>query len=162
MLSKLISVCTGSCLNDYLSPRLYEPLRIQNVEWEKDINGVNFGCSGLYLSAHEVSKVGQLLLSEGKWGDTSLIPREYINKATMKQIDTSKFDEPFATADHKSGYGYQLWMNSYYGSYRMDGLYGQYVVIIPKNQAVITFISNEPENMTGILELTWKHIIEKL
>ena len=162
MLSKLISVCTGSCLNDYLTLRLYEPLEIQNVECEKDINGVNFGCAGLKLSAHEVSKVAQLLLDEGIWEGTRLIPQEYIKKASMKQIDTSDFNEFFATADHRSGYGYQVWMNSYTGSYRMDGLYGQYAVIIPEKKAVVTFISNEPKNMTGILELTWKYIVEQL
>jgi CubicO group peptidase (beta-lactamase class C family) len=162
MLSRLISVCTGDCLNDFLCPRIYEPLGIEDVEWEKDINGVNFGCAGLYLSAHEVSKAGQLWLDEGKWGDTRLVPQEYIKKASMKQIDTSDFHEPFATADHKSGYGYQVWMNSYPGSYRMDGLYGQYVVIIPEKKAVITFISNEPRNMTAILELAWMYIIEQL
>ena len=53
-------------------------------------------------------------------------------------------------------------MNSYTGSYRMDGLYGQYAVIIPEKKAVVTFISNEPKNMTGILELTWKYIVEQL
>ena len=132
------------------------------MEWEKDINGINFGCAGLQLSAHEVSKVGQLLLDEGCWGENKLIPLEYIQKASTKQIDTSDFHEPFATADHTSGYGYQLWMNSYNGSYRMDGLYGQYVVVIPAKRAVITFISNEPKNMTGILELTWKYIVEQL
>jgi CubicO group peptidase (beta-lactamase class C family) len=162
MLSKLISICTGSCLNDYLSPRIFEPLGIRNVEWEKDINGVNFGCGGLHLSAHELSKAGQLLLDEGRWGGTGLIPQEYIKKASRKQIDTSDFYEPFATADHKSGYGYQVWMNSYPGSYRMDGLYGQYAVIIPEKKTVITYISNEPKNMTGILELTWKYLIEQL
>jgi CubicO group peptidase (beta-lactamase class C family) len=162
MLSKLISVQTKSCLNEYLRPRIYEPLGIKDVQWEKDINGVNFGCSGLYLSAHEVSKFGQLLLNEGEWENKQLIPDSYIQAATKKQIDTSDFNEPFATTDHKSGYGYQLWMNSYTGSYRLDGLYGQYAVIIPDKNAVITYISNEPENMTAILELTWKYVIEQL
>ncbi len=162
MLSKLISVRTGVCLLDYLRPRLFEPLAIENVHWEKDGQGINFGCSGLYLCAHDLSKFGQLLLNEGVWNGQRLIPRQYIQEATQKQIDTSDFNKPFATADHKSGYGYQLWMNSYPGSYRLDGLYGQYVVILPKEKAVITYVSNEPQNMTGILELTWKYIVDQL
>jgi CubicO group peptidase (beta-lactamase class C family) len=162
MLSKLISKRTGSCLNDYLRPRIFEPLGIHDVQWEKDENGVNFGCSGLYLAASEVSKFGQLLLNIGRWNNDNLIPAGYIRQATSKQIDTSDFNEPFATKDHKNGYGYQLWMNSLPGSYRLDGLFGQYIVIIPDKNAVITYISNEPKNMTGILELTWKFILEQL
>ena len=162
MLSKLISITTGDCMLAYLRPRIFEPLGITNVEWEKDVNGVNYGFSGLYLNAHDLSKFGQLLLNEGTWNGKSLIPKQYVQEAARKQIDTSDFDKHFATADHKSGYGYQLWMNSYPGSYRLDGLYGQYVVIIPKENAVITYVSNEPQNMTGILELTWKYIVEQL
>jgi CubicO group peptidase (beta-lactamase class C family) len=103
-----------------------------------------------------------LLLNEGLWNGKSLIPRPYIQEATQKQIDTTHFNKYFATADHKNGYGYQVWMNAYPGSYRLDGLYGQYGVIIPQKNAVITYVSNEPQNMTGILELTWKFIVEQL
>lgn len=162
MLSKLISLQTRMSLNEYLQSHIYEPLGIENVQWEKDVNGINFGYSGLYLCAQELSKFGQLLLNEGEWESRQLIPQKYIREATGKQISTADFIEFFATADHKSGYGYQVWINSLTGSYRLDGLYGQYVVIIPDKKAVITFISNEPKNMTGILELTWKYIIEQL
>jgi CubicO group peptidase (beta-lactamase class C family) len=162
MLSKLISLQTKTSLNEYLRSHIYEPLELENVQWEKDVNGINFGCSGLYLSAHELALFGQLLLNEGEWNNQRLIPQNYIQEATRKQISTADFDKFFATADHKSGYGYQLWMNSCAGSYRLDGLYGQYAVIIPDKKAVITYISDEPKNMTGILELTWKYIIEQL
>lgn len=47
-------------------------------------------------------------------------------------------------------------------SYRMDGLYGQYVVILPDKNAIITYISSEPQNMTEVLELTWDTLIDKL
>jgi CubicO group peptidase (beta-lactamase class C family) len=162
MLSKLISIQTKTSLNEYLRSHVYEPLGMENVQWEKDIHDINFGCSGLYLSAHELAKFGQLLLNEGEWKNDRLIPPKYIQAATKPQIRTADFDKSFAKADHKSGYGYQLWMNSYPGSYRLDGLYGQYAVIIPDKKAVIAYISDEPKNMTGILDLTWMYIIEQL
>lgn len=162
MLSKLISITTGYSLRDYLMPRIFEPLGILNPKWESDVNGISFGCSGLYLTAEELSMFGQLLLSKGVWNDKQLIPADYIEKASKPQIDTSKFNKYFATADHRKGYGYQMWMNSYPGSYRMDGKYGQYVVILPDKNAVVTYVSNEPVNMTGILELTWNALIDKL
>jgi CubicO group peptidase (beta-lactamase class C family) len=162
MLSRLISITTGSSLKEYLMPRIFLPLDIPEPEWEADGNGISFGCSGLYLTARDLSKFGQLLLNQGAWNGKQLIPAEYVAKATKPQIDTSGFSEFFATADHRQGYGYQIWMNSYPGSYRMDGMYGQYVVILPDKNAVVTYVSNEPSNMTGILELTWNTIIDKL
>jgi len=162
MLSKLISITTGYSLKEYLMPRIFKPLGISEPQWECDVNGISFGCSGLYLTAHELSKFGQLLLNHGVWNEKQLIPADYIAQATKSQIDTSEFNEFFATADHKQGYGFQLWMNSYPNSYRMDGFYGQHVVILPDKNAVVTYVSNEPSNMTGVLDLTWNTIVDKL
>lgn len=162
MLSKLISITTGYSLKEYLMPRIFQPLGIPEPQWDSDVNGISIGCSGLYLKARDLSKFGQLLLNHGVWNKKQLIPADYIAEATKSQIDTSEFNEYFATADHKQGYGYQIWMNSYPNSYRMDGLYGQYVVILPDKNAVVTYVSNEPSNMTGVLELTWNTMIDKL
>ncbi len=162
MLSKLISITTGYSLKEYLMPRIFKPLGISEPQWDSDANGISFGCSGLYLTARDLSKFGQLLLNNGVWKEKQLIPADYISQATRSQIDTSEFNEYFATADHKQGYGYQVWMNSYPNSYRMDGLYGQYVVVLPDKNTVVTYVSNEPSNMTGVLELTWNTIVDKL
>lgn len=162
MLSKLISITTGYSLKEYLIPRIFKPLGIPEPQWDSDAKGISLGCSGLYLTARELSKFGQLLLNHGVWNEKQLIPENYIEQATKIQIDTSQFNEYFATKDHKQGYGYQMWMNSYPNSYRMDGLYGQYVVILPDKNVVVTYVSNEPYNMTGVLELTWDTLIDKL
>jgi CubicO group peptidase (beta-lactamase class C family) len=162
ILSKLISITTGYSLKEYLMPRIFKPLGIHDPQWDSDINGISFGCAGLYLTARELSKFGQLLLNNGVWNEKQLIPASYIAQATKFQIDTFEFNEFFATDDHKQGYGYQIWMNSYPNSYRMDGMYGQYVVILSDKNSVVTYVSNEPLNMTGVLELTWNTIVDKL
>jgi CubicO group peptidase (beta-lactamase class C family) len=162
MLSKLITLTTGQCLLDYLMPRLFQPLEINEVSWVIDSNGVSFGCAGLNLNVDDLSKVGQLMLNMGQWQGNQLVPADYIRQATRQQISTADFNEHFATADHTSGYGYQLWMNRVPGTYRMDGLYAQLVVVLPEKDAVVTMISNEPERMTSILELTWDFLIDQL
>lgn len=162
MLSKLVSITTGCSLKDFLMPRIFIPLSIPEPQWNSDVNGISFGCNGLYLTARELSKFGQLLLNNGVWNEKQLIPADYVEQATKSQGDTSEFNEYFATIDHKQGYGYQIWMNSYPNSYRMDGYFGQYVVILRDKKTVVTYVSNEPINMTGVLELTWNTLVEKL
>ncbi|ADL53604.1 serine hydrolase domain-containing protein [Clostridium cellulovorans] len=162
MLSKLITVTTGYNLKEYLMPRIFRPLEIAEPYWEADINDISFGCNGLYLTALDLSKAGQLLLNKGRWNEKQIIPEAYIAKATKVQIDTAHLNDYYITADHKQGYGYQIWMNSYPNSYRMDGLFGQYVVMLPEKNAVVTYVSNEPSNMTGVLELTWNTLVDKL
>ncbi len=162
MLSKIISITTGSKLDEYLNEKVFKYLQIPKPTWDTCPNGIPQGFSGLYLTADELSRFGQLILNKGIWNGNQLIPSSYIEQATSVQIQTKDFNEKFATEDHHQGYGYQMWMNSYNGSYRMDGLYGNYVVILPDKNAVVTYVSNEPKNMTGILELTWNTLIDKL
>ena len=162
MLSKIIKKATTLDLDDYLFEKLFKPLGIKKPKWDRCPQEVVQGFTGLYLTAEELSKVGQLVLNEGEWNGKQIISRDYIKKATSVQISTGDFTPYYATEDHHQGYGYQFWINSYKGSYRMDGMYGQYVVILPNKHAVVVYVSNEPKNMTGILELTWETLIDKL
>lgn len=162
MLSKIITITTGKNLDDYLNEKIFKHLNIPKPRWDTCPKGIPQGFSGLYLTAEQLSRFGQLLLNKGVWEGKQLIPSDYIANATSVQIKTSDFTPYFAKTDHQQGYGYQIWMNSYPNSYRMDGLYGQYVVILPNKNAVITYVSNEPKNMTGVLELTWNTLVDKL
>lgn len=162
MLSKIVSITTGINLDEYLDRKVFKYLEIPKPRWDTCPKGIPQGFSGLYLTAEELSRFGQLILNKGIWKGKQLIPSDYIAQATAVQIETNDFNPYFATADHHQGYGYQIWMNTYPNSYRMDGLYGQYVVMLPDKNAVITYVSNEPRNMTGVLELTWNTLINKL
>lgn len=162
MLSKLITLRTGLSLRDYLIPRIFSPLEIETPQWLADPAGISFGCSGLFLNATNLSKFGQLLLNRGTWNGRQLIPSVYIDQATRQQISTADFNEPFTTADYRNGYGYQLWMNRIPNTYRIDGMYGQYSIVLPERNVVVTYISNEPDRMTRIIELTWETLIEKI
>lgn len=162
MLSKIISITTGSNLDEYLNRRIFKYLDIPKPKWDTCPKGIPQGFSGLYLTAEQLSRFGQLILDKGVWKGKQLIPSSYIEQATSIQIKTNDFNPYFATADHHQGYGYQIWMNSRPNSYRMDGLYAQYVVMLPDKNTVITYISNELQNMTGVLELTWETLIDKL
>lgn len=162
MLSKIISITTGTNLDNYLNEKVFKHLDIPKPKWDTCPKGIPQGFSGLYLTAEQLSRFGQLILDKGVWKGKQLIPSSYIKQATSVQIKTNDFNPYFATSDNHQGYGYQIWMNSYANSYRMDGLYGQYVVIIPDKNAVITYVSNEPKNMMGVLELTWDTLVNKL
>ena len=71
MLSKLVTKRTGLSLRDYLVPRIFSPLGIEKPRWESDPSGISIGCTGLYLTASDLSKFGQLLLNLGEWNGNS-------------------------------------------------------------------------------------------
>ena len=47
MLSAIVQKVTGQTVLDYLQPRLFEPLGIENPEWGTNPQGINFGGFGL-------------------------------------------------------------------------------------------------------------------
>lgn len=162
ILSRIIQSTTGQNLLDYLDERIFQPLDIPKPKWDTCPNGVPQGCSGLNLTAEHLSRFGQLLLNQGVWKGQQLIPSDYIQLATSVHTDTSHLREDYHTDDQRQGYGYQLWMNSYPNSYRLDGYLGQYVVILPDKNAVVTYISEEHDHPSSILRLTWNTLINKL
>lgn len=129
MLSCMIEKLTGQTLLEYMKPRFFEPLGIGNADWLTCPMGHSAAANGLMLTIDEMSAIGRLLLQKGKWQGTQLVPEWYIGEATKNQI---KKDVP------KCGYGYQFWINPDYQSYRADGKYGQYIIVVPEQELVVT------------------------
>ena len=162
LLSRIISLVTNQPLDQYLDAKIFQHINIPTPHWDTCPLGTPQGFSGLHLTATQLSLFSQLLLDQGKHNSKQLIPAEYIALATQPHTSTAAYNNDFTTPDHQQGYGYQLWINSYPNSYRLDGLNGQFAVILPQHNATVTYISNEPNQMMRILELTWNHITPNL
>ena len=162
MLARIIERATKVALDTFAYTHLFAPLGIAKPVWDKCPLGHPQGFSGLRLRISELAKIGQLVLDKGVYAGKQIVSSSYIAAATSVQISTSHFDAFYATSDHKAGYGYQFWQNSVPGTARMDGYFGQYVVILPEQDAVVTYVSDEKHNMGGILQLTWRTLIDKL
>lgn len=126
LLSAIVQKVTGMSLLDYLKIHIFEPLHITEVEWEVSPENYNTGGWGLYLQSESLAKFGQLLLNKGKWGDKQLIPSYWVKEMMKKQIENGS-----------EGYGYQMWCCEHNGAMRADGMYGQYIYIIPDKDMVV-------------------------
>ena len=65
MLAAIIKKITGHSMMDYLDERLWKPLDIKNVHWDKCPRGIEKGGWGLYLSPVDMAKIGLLYLNKG-------------------------------------------------------------------------------------------------
>ena len=156
MLSAIIQKVTGKKLIDYLTPRLFEPLGIQNPSWESSPEGINFGGWGLKVRTKDIASLGQLYLQKGLWQGKQLLPAAWVNDATTKQTSNGSNPE----SDWEQGYGYQFWLCRY-GLYRGDGAFGQYCIVFPKQDAVLAITSGTAD-MGAIMNLVWKHLLPGL
>ena len=74
MLAAIVEKTTGMPLLDYLRPRLFEPLSVENPTWEKSPEGITVGGYGLSVRTEDIARFGQLYLQKGNWRGKQLIP----------------------------------------------------------------------------------------
>ena len=153
MLSAIIQKVTGVTLLEYLKPRLFEPLGIENPTWESDPDGINVGGWGLSVTTEDISKFGQLYLQKGNWKGKQLVSEAWVEEATSFQ--TSNGSDP--DSDWEQGYGYQFWQCRHH-SYRGDGAFGQNCIVMPELDAVLT-ITSATSDMQAILNIAWEHLL---
>jgi CubicO group peptidase (beta-lactamase class C family) len=154
MLSAIITKLTSQTLLDYLRPRLFEPLGIDNPTWDADPRGVSIGGSGLHITTEDIARFGQLYLQKGMWNQRRILSEEWIAEATKATSDNSNTQ---TNPDWIVGYGYQFW-RCQHDCYRGDGAFGQYCIIMPEQDAVLAMISGV-RNMQAVLDKVWEHLL---
>ncbi len=157
MLSAIVTKVTGQTELEYLKPRLFEPLGIENPTWATSPEGNSIGGSGLFLRTEDIAKFGQLYLQKGKWNGKQLIPQKWVAQATSKQVPNDQESHTKIGPDWKQGYGFQFWQCTH-NAFRGDGAAGQFCVMIPEMDAVIA-ITADTGNMQGELNVIWEKLL---
>jgi CubicO group peptidase (beta-lactamase class C family) len=163
MLSAIIQKLTGEKVIDYLRPRLFEPLGIKDVDWEEDPQGINKGGWGLRVRTEAMAKLGQLYLQKGMWNGKQILNEEWIEEASSKHIDQAPelSQAQKDLSDWTQGYGYQFW-RCRHNAYRADGAFGQFIIVLPEQDAVIAItsetIGGKDAGMQNELNLIWKYL----
>jgi CubicO group peptidase (beta-lactamase class C family) len=155
MESAIVQTVTGQTVFDYLKPRLFGPLGIENPTWEMK-QQYTFGGSGLHIRTEDIARFGQLYLKKGKWHGKQLVPAEWIETATARHV--SNGSNP--ASDWDQGYGYNFW-RCRHGEYRGDGAFGQFCVVMPEQDAVVA-ITSGTSDLQGVLNLVWDKILPAL
>jgi CubicO group peptidase (beta-lactamase class C family) len=153
MQSAAVQKATGQTVLDYLRPRLFDPLGIEDPVWEASPQGITVGGYGLSIRTEDIAKFGQLYLQKGKWNGQQLVPAAWVEEATAFQ--TSNGSNP--KSDWDQGYGYQFW-RCRHGAYRGDGAFGQYCVVLPEQDAVIA-ITAGVRDLQAVLNLVWDKLL---
>jgi CubicO group peptidase (beta-lactamase class C family) len=154
MLSAIITRLTGEALIDYLRPRLFEPLGIEHPTWDVDPHGRSIGGSGLHITTADIARFGQLYLQKGQWEGRQIVSEAWIAEATRPHSDTSNTQ---TNPDWSAGYGCQFWRNRN-DSYRGDGAFGQFCIILPNQDAVLAITSGR-QDMQQVLDTVYETLV---
>jgi len=153
--SAMFTRAMGVTMREFLLDALFRPLDIPDPQWPQSQDGHTVGASGLEISTSDLSRFGQFLLQRGQWRNRQLVSSAWIDNAGRPQINTCS-----RKPDCDIGYGFGFWPCRH-GAYRADGKEGQFVVVLPRQDAVVAINSNE-EKPYPILYAVWEEILPLL
>ena len=153
MQSAIVQKVTGQTVRDYLQPRLFAPLGIEDPVWNPSFQGISLGGYGLNVRTEDIARFGQLYLQKGRWEGRQLVPAAWVEQATALQVANGSNPR----SDWDQGYGYQFW-RSRNGAYRGDGAFGQYCIVMPAQDAVVA-ITSGVKDMQAVLDLVWDKLL---
>lgn len=141
---RMLGTAVGD-VRDWLMPRLFDPLEIHNPQWQRCPQGWIMAGSGLELRTEELARVGRLLRDQGRWAGTQLVDAEWVAAMHSSWVDTLA-DVPYER------YGLAVWAGPG-ACWRLDGRYGQYVIVDQAQNAVITITAHEESRDYRLAEL---------
>jgi hypothetical protein len=125
MLSAILTKVTGETLHDYLKPRFFEPLGIKDEQWDIGPDNINPGGNGLTMRTADLLKLGVLHAQGGLWEGRRVLTQEWIAEATRSH--------------GPDNYGYQ-WATAAGGTYLAIGIFMQFVMVFPRQQATLAVV----------------------
>lgn len=142
MLSAILSKTTGGNAHAYLKPRLLEPLGIEGLRWDVGPENINPGGNGISCKTEDLLKLAVLHMQGGRWNGVQVLPAEWVRQATSPQ--------------RGNPHGYHWWMGPG-GSFYAYGVFGQFAVVFPQDEAVLAITSATPPGEETLRSLIWHH-----
>lgn len=163
MLGAIVRKKTGLGLHDYLTPRLFEKIGIdpENLRWMCMADGMEVGGGGLFATTEDNFRLMKLYADGGVWEGERIIAEDYVRLATTNQNDsaTEAINNPEAS-DNFLGYGFQIWMCKPAGAYRADGAMGQFSIVLPEQDMIISITETAAGAhwAQSTLDITWDFV----
>lgn len=134
LLGFAIGRAVSMSLADYASAKLWKPLGMeQDAQWSTDDSGVEKAFCCIQSNARDFAKLGYLLLNKGRFDNMPIIDEQFVDEMVTP------------TANSNGIYGLGVWTNydSNIPHFYLRGLYGQYVIVIPKYDMIIVRFGNK-------------------
>lgn len=137
MLGAIVEKRSGQSLKEYLTPRLFEKIGIDPdaFVWRRFRDLPVDAEPGTFARTEDNLRLALLYLNGGRWNGTEVLPEDFVRSALSVHISTADAPEQ---RDGRCGYGYQLWACSLPGLYRFDGGQGQFGLIWPEKDLVVS------------------------
>jgi CubicO group peptidase (beta-lactamase class C family) len=135
LLGVVLQAATQTPLNAYARERLFQPIGVDSARWEVLDNGTVNGGSGIHLTGRDLVRFGQLVLQQGRSGDSQVVPEGWTLEMTAPRYTWHNRYGPQAGVT----YGYLWWVadGAPVPAYFAWGFGGQFIYVVPSLQLVV-------------------------
>lgn len=151
----IISRVSGQPVNELFSKYLWQPLGMeQDAYMTVDALGTPFAGGGLSASLRDLGRVGLLMLNEGVWQGTQIIPRDVVTNISSGG-DRNAFAQAGFPLLSNASYRSMWWIfHNSHGAYAARGVHGQTIYIDPKANMVIVRFASFPDASNSYIDPT--------
>lgn len=141
-----VEQAVGEKMENYLEPRLFQPLGIEQPVLRTDPQGRFYGATGMELTIEELSRIGEVYLTGGCYRGKRLLPESWIKAAASRQI-----------INREGGYGYFVWVQQ--NNFSISGKWGQKCILYPERNLSVSWLGNMPAD-SGKMERLVRGFLE--
>ena len=125
---------------EFIQTNLFDKVGIAADKWAFYEQGYFAGGHSLWLSPRELMKFGLLYLSNGRWNNSQIVPKEWVENSKTAQVRCQSPGCSISTDSRATdGYGYYFWLGQI-GGHRATiswGYGGQMIYIFDDLDAVV-------------------------
>ena len=163
LLCAIVARVSGQPCGEFLRTELFDKIGIDSrrLLWEYMPDGIEVGGGGLYATTEDNLRLMKLYADGGLSNGERILSEEYVRLATSVQNESASEAKgnPFAT-DNFLGYGFQIWMCEPKGAYRADGAMGQFTVVVPEHDMILSLTETAAGAHWGqqTLDILWRFL----
>lgn len=142
ILAAILQQVTNMRVEEFAVKYLFTPLGIKDYRWYVDKMNINKGSDGLVLKPEDMQKIGQLMLNKGCYNNKRIVSDKWIIQSVTPNLKTY---------ERIGFYGMHWWVSRFNEEqdftedssfYFALGFGGQYIMVIPTQELVITITSD--------------------
>lgn len=149
LLGQILQRAVGEPADKYIDERILAPLGVTKFEWPYSPSGEAMTGGGLRLSARDLAKLAWMLVDDGRWSGSQVIPSAWVDAAfTVRRPAYFGLD-----------YGYLFWRRVYHTpcgdvvGWQMSGNGGNAVVMLRAIHAAVV-VARADYNTKGMHQQT--------
>lgn len=156
LLSAVLTRTTGMPAATFARIHLFGPLGVADeVSWPADPQGHSSGGTGLELTANAMAAFGRLYLQRGRWQGRQIVPAEWVDLSTTRQVDTDTYDLGFRWTEY--GYHWRVYpTDEGIAGFVAGGFGGQLICVWPELDLVLVTTAHEFSSTRYTNE--WSHM----